>query len=226
MNVEWIIKALENPAKSKAGLAKAIAKHPSVVSRIISGEREIKMRELSAIARYLGVNPPASAPTEELHKIATAFIVGDVAAGVWTEPSVTFEPIPSTVVVDSRWPANSVFLLRVKGTSINRQARDGDLVLCLDKFAAPRNFQDGDWVVAERIDAEGRRETTVKRVQGNQRTGFVLLPDSDDPAHQSAIPIDGDDGVEVVVRAFVLEFIRAGTNFNPPAQALLPPPRR
>ena len=183
------------------------------VTKSLSGKREIKAREILTISRYLEIDPPETAPIEERHTISTAFIVGDVAAGVWSEPGVHFEPIPSTIVVDSRWPARAVFLLRVRGTSINRQAREGDLVLCLDAHEAPRDFQNGDWVVAERVDADGRRETTVKKVVGNRHIGFSLLPDSDDPAFQTPIKLGKTDGETVEVKAFVLEFIRQATSF-------------
>lgn len=213
MDIEWIVKGLEKPGKTKAGLAKAISRHPAVVTNLLSGNRELKAREIAVIARYLEVDPPKGLPVEEQHQISTAFIIGDVAAGVWAEADVHFEPIPTTVAIDTRWPASAVYLLRVRGTSINRQAKEGDLVLCLDTFAAPRDFQNGDWVVAERTDADGRRETTVKRVQGNKYSGFVLSPDSDDPAFQTPIRIGQHDGETVEIKAFVLEFIKPATTF-------------
>lgn len=213
MNLEWIIKGLEKPGKNRIGLAKAIGRHPSAVTTLLNGTRELKAREISFIARYLEVEPPETLPVNKRHEIKTAFIVGDVAAGVWSEPGVHFEPIPSTVVVDARWPEHSVYLLRVRGSSINRHAKEGDLVLCLDAFAAPRDFQHGDWVVAERTASDGRRETTVKRVVGNRHTGFVLSPDSDDPAFQTPIKLGRTDGESVEVKAFVLEFIKPATSF-------------
>ena len=179
----------------------------------MSGKRELKAREISLIAKYLEVEVPPSEQIEQRHKIKTALIVGDVAAGIWSEPGVHFEPIASTVVVDDRWPDTAVYLLRVRGSSINRHAKDGDLVLCLALHAAPRDYQHGDWVVAERTDADGRRETTVKRVQGNRHTGVVLAPDSDDPAFQTPIKLGKTDGETVEVKAFVLEFIKPATSF-------------
>lgn len=213
MDIDWIVKGLEKYGKTKTGLAKALGKHPSVVSHILAGNREIKAREIAAIAHYLDVKAPEMSAPPEKHQITTAMIMGDVAAGVWAEPGISFEPIPSTIVVDARWPAKSVYLLRVRGTSINRQAKNGDLVLCLDAFAAPRDFQHGDWVVAERTDAAGRKETTVKRVHGNRYSGFDLRPDSDDPAFQSPIAIGKNDGETVEIKAFVLEFIKPATSF-------------
>lgn len=214
MDLQWIIDGLAKPGKNKVGLAKALQRAPSMVTSLLKKERELKAREIEIIAKYLEVEPPLAAPIIEREPtIKTAFIIGEVAAGVWTEPYIEFEKIAAHVAIDDKWPEGSVFLLRVRGNSINRQARDGDLVLCLDLFAAPRDFRDGDWVIAEREDASHRLETTVKRVRDDRGDGFVLTPDSDDPNFQIPIKIGKNEGETVRVRAFVLEFIRKATAF-------------
>lgn len=213
MDIQWIIDGLKKPGKTQAGIAKAMRRSPSMVTAMLKGKRELKAKDIGVIARYLEVDPPIMPPPEDKPQIRTAMIIGDVAGGVWTEPGVEFEPIPTTVAIDERWAARDVFLLRVRGSSINRQAKDGDLVLCLSKFAAPRDIRSGDWVVVERRAADGRIETTVKRVQGDSKRGFFLVPDSDDPSFQAPILIGKNDGEMVEVRAFVLEFIKRGTSF-------------
>lgn len=212
MDMQWIVDGLEKPGKSKSGLAKAMGRSPSMVTALLKGERQLKAREIETIAKYLEVEAPTAAPIETAEVIRTADIIGEVKGGSWSEPGV-FRPIPSTVVVEDRWPREAVFLLRVVGTSINRQAKDGDLVLCLDLYAAPRDFKEGDWVIAERVDTDDRIETTVKRVAKNRKGAFTLVPDSDDPQFQEPIQIGRHDGKEVRVRAFVLEFIKKATNF-------------
>jgi len=57
MDLEWIRKGLSKPGKTQAGLAKAIGRSESVASRILSGEREIKSREIPKIEAYLGDSP-------------------------------------------------------------------------------------------------------------------------------------------------------------------------
>lgn len=214
MDLQWIIDGLKKPGKTKTGLADAIGRAPSAVTALLNGKRELKAREVKVVANYLEVDPPAGAvPAPREEEIRTAFIIGEVAAGVWTEPHIEFEKIPTHVALDPRWPEEAVFLLRVRGNSINRQARDGDLVMCLDIFAAPRDFRDGDWVIAEREDAAGRIETTIKRVRNDFGDGFTLAPDSDDPNFQTPIKIGSHAGETVRVRAFVIEFIRKATDF-------------
>ena len=213
MDKTWIEEGLRKPGKSKTGLAKALGRAPSMVTALLKPERELKVREVKIIAGYLEVEAPVDFPQPEPEPaVDTAFITGEVAGGVWTEPGYEFEPIPTTVARPGRWPAGSVYLLRVRGSSINRKATDGDLVMCLDTFAAPRRFKVGDWVIAER-ERNGMIETTVKKVDVEPSGDFVLMPDSDDPRHQNPIPIGEVDGDLVRVRAFVLQFIQQATDF-------------
>lgn len=50
----WLKHGLSKPGKSKGGLARALGRSNSVVSKILNGTREIKARELPLIAAYLG----------------------------------------------------------------------------------------------------------------------------------------------------------------------------
>jgi phage repressor protein C with HTH and peptisase S24 domain len=124
-----------------------------------------------------------------------------------------FESYELDYPIDPKWPIGSVKALRVRGNSINRQARDGDYVVVLDAFAAPRWVQDGDWGVVHRHRGAAL-ESTVKRVRGKPGAWF-LHPDSDDPKHQEPIALDDstDADAEVRVVAFVIDFLRPGTRF-------------
>lgn len=57
--VSWINEGLTKPGKSKAGLALAMGVHPSSVSRLISGERQLKAREVDAVRNYLNAPEPS-----------------------------------------------------------------------------------------------------------------------------------------------------------------------
>lgn len=60
MNLQtWIKTALsKNPAKTQAGLARALGRDPAAVSRLLQGGRQIRADELGTIIRYLGEVPP------------------------------------------------------------------------------------------------------------------------------------------------------------------------
>lgn len=214
MDIDWIKQGLEKEGKSRSGLAKALGRSPSMVTNLLKGERQLKANEINRIARYLEEAAPPT-PRREADSapvIGYLMITGEVAGGVWTEPGLEFDPIPTKVAVDPRWPEDQMFLLRVRGSSINRRALDGDLVMCLDAYAAPRRFQPGDWVIAER-ERGGLIETTVKKVGMSPEGDWVLVPDSTDPQFQEPILIGESDGESVRVRAFVLQFVKPATSF-------------
>lgn len=59
-DVEWIRRGLQKPGKTQAGLAKALGRDPSVVSKILTGQRAVKASELQKIQTYLDTPPDAS----------------------------------------------------------------------------------------------------------------------------------------------------------------------
>lgn len=212
MDVTWIKEGLEKPGKTKGGLAKAMGIHASAVSALLQGTRQLKLTEAQDAAGYLEVSiPNVSLPPVQEETISFIAITGEVAGGIWAEPDVRELYEATSIPVDPRWPADALFLLRVRGNSVNRKARDGDLVLCLDVHAAPRGPTTGDWVIAER-EWNGLIETTVKQI-AEAKGELVLRPCSDDPAFQDTLPIGEIDDETVRVRAFVLRFVREATIF-------------
>lgn len=139
-------------------------------------------------------------------------ILGTVAAGVWLEIE-TMAPYDQPkellpIVYQSEYPDEAVFGLYVKGTSLNRIAPEGSILICLDLANVGGGYTDGDLVVVERrMRQGGLREVTAKRVRHRNGT-TVLMPESDDPQWQRAVTLDpetgGDDTTEVSVIARVL----------------------
>jgi hypothetical protein len=127
---------------------------------------------------------------------------------------VDFEPFEIPIPIDARWPEGAVKAWVVRGESINKKASDGDFVVTLDIDHAPRAFQHGDWVIAERTRF-GLRELSVKQVQVFEGE-IWLAPDSTDSrftplrlCHQDNVRVDE----AVRVTAFVLEFVKFATRF-------------
>lgn len=63
MDIKWLAEQLERPGLSQAGLAKALGKSPSAISRILSGERQLKAAEVPVILRYVGA--PTAPPSDD-----------------------------------------------------------------------------------------------------------------------------------------------------------------
>lgn len=56
---EWIAEGLRKPGKDQYGLGDALGVDRSAVSKIISGVRELKAKEIEPAARYLDQPPPS-----------------------------------------------------------------------------------------------------------------------------------------------------------------------
>lgn len=140
-------------------------------------------------------------------------IAGEVAAGLWLEADLAAEESgkPSAFRACSDYPANAQYLLRVRGESLNKVAQDGDLLLCVNYFAAAIEPSVGDLAVIERsYDGGGPIERTAKRIV-KMNGKIELMPESNDPKFQTPVVYDDDDGefARVQAKAKVLYAIKA-----------------
>lgn len=214
----WLKAALKKSGISQAELSRQLGVRRDVITNVIKGTRQLKGGELLKIAKILNVAPPAQAGLGQQNTLTASSltasiryvpVVGEVAAGVFKEMYVEdFEVFEIPIPIDPKWPTEAVTALVVRGDSINRKAADGDYVVTLEYGYAPRTFEHGDWVVAERARGD-IREVTVKRVELLDGI-FFLVPDSYDPAFK-AIRLGETDGEQVRVLGFVLQFVRMGT---------------
>lgn len=132
-------------------------------------------------------------------------LIGDIAAGVWREVSesqeMEFKRVPVAPVDD--YPLEAQYALRIVGNSVDRVAKDGAIIHCVDVARAGLMPRDGDLVCVERGRA-GLQEMTVKRIRMGKE-GLELWPESNDPAHQEKLPYKAPRGSgEVVIKAIVI----------------------
>lgn len=140
-------------------------------------------------------------------------IVGSVKASSWqdvTEQLMTDEPqyVPSA----SGYPAEWQYAYTVDGPSVNKTARDGDILVCVDLIKSGADVAENDLVIVERTRFHGAMlERTAKRVR-KAIAGYELWPDSDDPEFQDALPLseakDEEGDEEVRVSAKVIWILR------------------
>lgn len=130
---------------------------------------------------------------------------GEIAGGVWAEVRETqdseYERIP--VAPDPRYPADAQYALKVRGNSVNKVAKDGTIVICVDVDAGGVELRDGDLVWVERRRG-GLVEATVKRLRkGNG--GPELWPESTDPLFQEKVSMDDAKAdTEIVIKGLVI----------------------
>lgn len=211
---QWLRDNLKRTGISQAALSRMLPGAPqSAINKILRGIREISADELIALENIFAQQAPRQglASAKPISEVKLIRLLGEVAGGVWREmDSIDFDETFLNYPLDPRWPEGSVYALRVRGNSINRQAKDGEIAVVLNLDAAPRDFKDGDWVVVERLRRDVI-ECTIKLVRG--RPGdWLLFPDSDDPRFQEPLKLDDGDGEDVIaVKGFVLDFIRPAT---------------
>ena len=121
-------------------------------------------------------------------KLGTIPTKGLVEAGHWQDVDhggnyEMGENVPSS----SDYPLEWQYALIVRGESLNKVAKDGDRLVCLDLIKSMISLEDDDLVICERQRFNGQLiERTAKRVRMTLR-GYELWPESEHPDHQGPI---------------------------------------
>lgn len=147
-------------------------------------------------------------PANKTAKINQVPVIGAVKAGAWQDIEGWGEPSMAEFVPSlGEYPLDWQFALTVDGNSINKVARHGDKLVCLDLIKSQTLIREDDLVIVERLRYGGQMiERTAKRVR-QVIDGYELWPESTDPEFQKPIPYRGD-GDEVRVSAKVIWILR------------------
>lgn len=165
-------------------------------------------------AYLIGSDATGATVRQVAAKVTGVPVLGRVAANTWRTVDDDFESdfdaeeverVPSV----SGYPAEWQFGMIVEGNCLNKIARDGDRLVCLDLIKSQVDISEDDLVVIERRKFDGMmRQITAKRVKRTS-TGFELWPESTDPDHQSPIVLSKvPDGEEIRIWAKVLWILR------------------
>lgn len=139
-------------------------------------------------------------------------LVGAVSGGVWREIDSLDqdEQPPSPFLPDPRWPADKQFALRVEGESINRIARDGDLIAVVAVEALEKPPANGALVIVEEARDDGALiRTTAKRLHARGKLA-ELHADSDDPRWRDVrLIIEPDTGDARLITTRIVGLVTA-----------------
>jgi hypothetical protein len=220
----WVARGLEKPGKSKGGLASALGKVGSAVTKILNGDRAIKLDELPVIAAYLEEPPPAM-PGIELRaqpeitlvrepRLVPITVAGPVQAGAFlpidefdqSEPEVFYEP------PDPDFPRARRTAFDVVGDSMNRLTPTpilpGSRVIGVNYEDIGIPLRDNMVVVVQQEREAGfLREWSIKQIE-LQDEHVVFHPRSSNPRHKPIVvprDLQPADGREVVILALVRE---------------------
>lgn len=105
---------------------------------------------------------------------------------------------------DSRYPQVAQFVLVVEGESVNRVARDGDRLLCVDIDMLGLPPAQGDLVLIERVGAMGT-ETSIRRLRWLGRRIALSFDSTHADWRETMILSEGtglsEHGVKVIAKA-------------------------
>lgn len=187
-----------------------------------NGSREFGVDDAQRYARMFRVKwewimdskevgrPQQSDLTNVTLPLASVPVLGNVQAGMWTEVTEGGQvEVNQFVPADMQYPTLWQCAYRVEGNSLNRIAKPGSILICVDLIKSDVSISDNDLVIVERTRFSGQMmERTAKRVR-KVISGYELWPESDDPAHQEPIRVDENhESDEVRIAAKVLWIMR------------------
>ncbi len=160
----WIKRGLERAGRTQRELADYLGWHPSAVSRLLAGERQLKAHEQEKIIDFLGAADVLTGTP-----IRRIPIAGRITAGDWR---AAVEDPQGWLWCESGGPRT--FGLRVEGDSMNLLIEEGGYIAIDpdDKDLIPGRIY---------VVMNGDGETTVKRYMENPAR---LVPMSDNPVHR------------------------------------------
>lgn len=167
--------------------------------------------------------PNAAYPHPQGHSPSRGLaIISKVAAGRWLEVNTDVDaPLYEGVLVppDPNYDFEDQFAVEVAGTSINRLAKSGSILVCVDVEKARIETRHNDLVIVEQRRFGGLEVMRTAKVYRREEDRIELWPDSDDPKWQEPIIIETEDepeeGVSIAVIGLVT-WIQRPTSLRDP----------
>jgi SOS-response transcriptional repressor LexA len=181
MDADELKRLMDEHGDSQIGVAGLLGVHPTAISKLLKGKRQLKAREADILRRYYGLKDE-----DKPGRPRQLPIVGLVSAGQWREG---FERIMGYMPSPDRSLSKDAFVVIIEGDSMDLVAHEGEAIIV---DPADRNLIPGKLYVIR--NAQG--EATFKRYFENPAR---LEPCSSNPRHSILYP--GQEGFEVIGRA-------------------------
>lgn len=194
-------------------VAEMLHTDPSSISRWENDEQGITLKNAEALSAALGVTvahllgsengtvaPMGTASPTKAYPIA-----GEIQAGVWREGS-EFDDNDRDYANFSVPPQYRDLVMNayiVRGNSMNMVYPNGTLVLVASTIANGITPKDGQRVLVDRRDKDGKHEATLKKYKLDADGKAWLWPESTSPEHQAPIAYVDDDTDEVTITGIV-----------------------
>ncbi len=201
---DWIRDVLQQkPEKTQAGLARALGRDKSSVSRLLTGDRQIKAGEVSKIVAYLGEKPPPGALADIVNAISPRVAAAPArSSGIVAIGETEFASIPRYdaalsaghgSIIDANAGPIGYHLIEAQWLrAVTRSAPSQLAVLRVAGDSMEDTLADGDWVLVDRGHTRPAQEgiyalqiddtTWVKRLSLNLRDRLIRII-SDNPRY-------------------------------------------
>ena len=216
--LQWIEEGLRKTGKTRSGLAAHLGVAHPQVTRLLNGDRALKVDELPKIAEYLGLALPESDAVPVAAGLIPVAVAGKVEAGSFREVDEFSQAELDHIMVapDDRFPRARQVAFDVAGDSMNdlkqRPIFPGDRVVgvAYEDVAHELPLRDGMVVVVQRERDGGHfREWSVKQLELYENK-TVFAPRSTNARHKPIIidkNFDADNGETVEVLVVVRRII-------------------
>jgi hypothetical protein len=195
--VELLNTGLTRPGRTKKGLARLLKIDPTMVGRMVRGDRDIKMHEWPIIREYIANGDGADMLDGKLLRIL-------LIAGIDGDNN---DPIEVAVLADDeRYHGQPRHAFRLTDDSFNRVIPNGAGVVYVPYFKTPKgvgvrdDLREGDIVVVRTARWTGRVNHSVTMVRRVTRTpkGLVLAPESTRRYPSIRFPTGPGDTVNII----------------------------
>ena len=216
----WMQETLARTGLSVKEWAARAGVAPSTVFRAMKDDYQFvtSSRTIGKLATAAGVPPPDTGSIEP-SIVGARFlpIRYEVGAGLWQEVADAQVFLGSgTVAPDPSYTGFPQWLERVRGDSMDREYREGELVHVVDALALGYVPRHGDHVVLVRRRHDGAEmERTIKEVVRSPAGLIEFWPRSTNPRWNQPIRLDAggqDETTEVEVAALVIGSYRPRRN--------------
>lgn len=216
--LQWIEEGLRKTGKTRSGLAAHLGVAHPQITRLLNGDRALKVDELPKIAEYLGLSLPESDAVPFAAGLVPVAVAGKVEAGSFREVDEFSQAELDHIMVapDDRFPRARQVAFDVAGDSMNdlkpRPIFPGDRVVgvAYEDVAHELPLRDGMVVVVQRERDGGHfREWSVKQLELYENK-TVFAPRSTNARHKPIIidkNFDADNGETVEVLVVVRRII-------------------
>lgn len=209
---EWMQETLARTGLSVKEWAGRAGVAPSTIFRAMKEDYQFvtSSRTIGKLATAAGVPPPHTGSVEP-QIVGARFlpIRYEVGAGLWQEVADTQVFLGSgTIAPDPSYTGFPQWLERVRGDSMDREYREGELVHVVDALALGYVPRHGDHVVLVRRRSDGAEmERTIKEVVRTPSGVVEFWPRSTNPRWSRPVKLEPDtpdDTAEVEVAAVVI----------------------